>query len=297
MNELNLHGVYTALITPFKDDLSVDFDALLSIVEKQVNSGVDGLVVLGSTAEAQTLSMTEKIAVMLKVQEQVNGRIPIIVGTGSNDTKASIEFTMVAYEYHFEGVLLVVPYYNKPSQEGIYQHYLAISESVDMPQIVYNVPSRTSTILEVDTYLKICEECKNVVGIKEASGDFEQIMDFIRHTPDGVSFMSGDDSLAVPAVLMGANGVISVLSNYAPTIFSECVHYAEQGKLQDAIKLHYELFDLFKLNFIETNPVPVKAIMKELELIENNLVRLPLVMIQESNLQLIRMMLKNRSIK
>jgi len=297
MKKLNLHGTYTALITPFNNDLNVDFENINELIEKQISSGVEGIVVLGSTGETATLEMKEKVAIMLKVQEKVNGRIPVIVGTGSNNTHDTLEFTMVASEYKFDGILLVAPYYNRPSQEGLYQHFLAISEAVDIPQIIYNVPARTGVNIEPETQQKIAEDCKNVVGTKEASGDLEQIMEVIRHSPEGFTVMCGDDFLAVPSILAGAKGVISVLSNYAPKMFGDCIRLAESGKFAEAMKVHYELYDLMLGNFVESNPVPVKAIMKELELIKHSNVRLPLVPIQEANLQLLRMILKNKTVK
>jgi len=297
MKKLNLSGTWTALVTPFNEDtLEVDFRALSPIIEKQIAGGVEGIVVLGTTGETVTLSMKEKIATMLQIQEIVNGRIPIIVGTGSNDTKATLEFTMLAYEYKFDGVLLVAPYYNKPTQEGLFQHYLAISEQVDIPQIIYNVPGRTGVNIAVETQLKIAEECKNVVATKEASGNMEQIMEIIKHAPEDFAVLSGDDSIAVPAVFAGAKGVISVVSNYAPKMFSDCIRLAKEGKVAEAMKLCYELFDLMQVNFIESNPVPVKTIMHELGIISNCIVRQPLVPIQEENLQLIKTLLKDRKI-
>jgi 4-hydroxy-tetrahydrodipicolinate synthase len=296
MKRTNLKGTYTALITPFNDDLSVDFDALDRLVDNQLAANIDGLVVLGSTAEAQTLSMKEKVAIILKIQEKVNGRVPIIVGTGSNDTRATIEFTMFANEHNFDGVLLVAPYYNKPSQEGLYQHFLAISESIDISMIVYNVPSRTGINVLPETVQRIAESCKNVIGIKESSGDVEQIMDVIRLTPREFITMCGDDSLGVPTIFMGAMGVVSVLSNYAPKRFGDCVRFAMQRNITETNKLHYELFDLMKINFIETNPVPVKAIMKELGFIKNHLVRMPLVPITIENLDLIKKVLSGKQI-
>ncbi|MDR0926661.1 MAG: 4-hydroxy-tetrahydrodipicolinate synthase [Ignavibacteria bacterium] len=296
MKKLKLQGTFTALITPFNKDLSVDFESLISLVEHQVQSGVDGLVVLGSTAESQTLEMKERIAVMLKVQEAVNGRIPIIVGAGSNDTRATIEFTMLVKEYGFSGVLLVAPYYNKPSQEGLFNHFLSISEAVDIPQIIYNVPSRTGVNITADTCIKIAMNCKNVIGVKEASGDLEQMMEIIHRSPEGFNLVSGDDALALPIIFAGAKGVISVLSNYAPKQFSDCIRFAIRGKIGDAVKSHYNLFELMQLNFIETNPVPVKAFMKELGLINTNLVRLPLVPITEGSEEVIKLAIKKKEI-
>ena len=296
MKKLNLSGTYTALATPFNENLEIDFKSLSANAEKQVSAGVEGIVVLGSTGETATLAMKEKIAVMLKVQEAVNGKIPIVVGTGTNDTKDTIEFTMLAFEYNFDGVMLTAPYYNKPSQEGIYQHYLAISEAVDIPQVIYNIPDRTGVNVDAETQLKIAEDCKNVVATKEASCDLEQIMEVIRHSPEGFSVMSGDDYLAVPAISVGANGAISVIANYAPKMFSDCIRLAKAGKFAEAAKAHYELYDFMQINFIESNPAPVKAIMKELGIIPSNAVRLPLLPIQEANLQLIKALLKNKTI-
>ena len=296
MKKINLYGTYTAFITPFKNDLSVDFEAIKYLIDKQIEAKVEGLVILGTTGEAQTLTMKEKVAVMLKIQEQVNGKIPIIVGTGSNDTRATIEFTMLAAEHNFEGVLLVAPYYNKPTQEGLYNHYLSISESADIPMIVYNVPSRTSINILPETIQKIAENCKNVVGVKESSGNVEQIMKVIRFTPSNFITMCGDDALAVPTIFMGAKGVVSVLSNYAPKMFGDCVRRALENNIIEANKLHYELFDLMQINFIETSPVPAKTIMKELGLLQNSLVRMPLVPIAKNNLNLIKEILVNRKI-
>ena len=296
MKRLDLHGTYTAFITPFKDDLSVDFEAINELIEKQIAANIEGLVVLGTTGEAQTLTMKEKVAIMLKIQEQVNGRVPIIVGTGSNDTRATIEFTMLAAEHHFDGVLLVAPYYNKPTQEGLYNHFLAISESVDINMIIYNVPGRTSVNISPETVQKIAEECSNVIAIKESSGNVEQIMKVIRFAPDDFITMCGDDILAVPTIYMGAKGIVSVISNYAPKQFGDCVRKALEKNITEANKLHYDLFDLMQVNFVETSPVPVKSIMKELGLIKNSLVRLPLITITENNLNLIKTILADKKI-
>ena len=296
MKKLNLNGTYTALVTPFNENLEVDFNALTELVKKQISAGVEGIVVLGSTGEAATLSAKEKIAVMLKVQEAVDGKIPVVVGTGTNDTKETIEFTMVACEYNFDAVMLVTPYYNKPSQEGIYQHFMAISEAVDIPQIIYNVPGRTGVNIDAETQLKIAEECKSVVATKEASGDLEQIMYVIKHSPKNFAVMCGDDALAVPAIATGANGVISVIANYAPKMFGDCIRMAKTGRIADAMKVHYELYDFMQMNFIESNPSPVKAIMNELGILPNNAVRLPLLPIQDVNLQLVKALLKSKTI-
>ncbi|MCL2039732.1 MAG: 4-hydroxy-tetrahydrodipicolinate synthase [Bacteroidetes bacterium] len=294
MNRNKLKGTYTAFITPFRDDFSVDYGTLIKLVERQIKSNVEGLIILGTTAESQTLNKKEKLDVILKIQEEVNGKIPLIVGTGSNDTRATIEATLIAQKYNFDGVLVVSPYYNKPTQNGLYRHFRTISEAVDIDIILYNVPSRTNVNILPDTVQKVAEDCSNIIGIKESSGNVEQIMDVINNTPADFIVMCGDDALAVPSIFVGAKGVISVLSNYAPLQFGNCIRAALEGNIAEANKLHYELFDLMKVNFIETSPAPVKAIMKELGLLDNDLVRLPLVPLSTSNLGLIKSMLYNR---
>jgi len=296
MNKNNLKGTYTAFITPFKEDFSVDYDALIKLVDKQLKANIEGLIVLGTTAEEQTLNNKEKLDVMLKIQEEVNGKIPLIVGTGSNDTRATIDATLIAQNYNFDGVLVVTPYYNKPTQSGLYRHFITISEAVDIDIIMYNVPGRTNVNMLPDTVQKIAENCSNIIGIKESSGNIEQIMEVINNTPADFIVMCGDDALAVPTIFVGAKGIISVLSNYAPIQFGNCVRAALEGNIAEANRLHYELFDLMQVNFIETSPAPAKAVMKELGLLKNSVVRLPLVSISPSNLGLIKAMLSNRDI-
>jgi 4-hydroxy-tetrahydrodipicolinate synthase len=287
MSNFKLKGTYTALITPFNDDLTVDFASLEKIVEYQISSNIDGLVLLGSTAEAMTLTMKEKFAIIIKVQEQVNGRIPLIVGTGSNDTQATIEFTTLAKEHNFDAAMLVTPYYNKPSQDGLLHHYLSIAEAVDIPQIIYNVPGRTGTNILPETVVYLSQQSDRFIGIKESSGDIEQIMRIIRDVRDGFVVLSGDDALAVPTVFMGGEGLISVLSNYAPKLVKECVNYALNKEYDKALDTHYDLLDLMQLNFIETNPVPVKAFAKSLGLITTDAVRLPLIPLSDKSKSII----------
>lgn len=290
-----MKGTYTAIVTPFNEDLSVDFDSLKKNIENQVESGIQGVVVLGSTGEAMTLDDHEKLDVMLCVQEQVNGRIPIIVGTGSNSTQAAVEAASNAAKYNFDAVLIVCPYYNKPTQEGIFRHYYAVSEAVDISQVMYNVPSRSGTNITAETQLRIAEHCKNVVATKEASGNLEQMMQIIKYAPQNFTVLSGDDALALPCIASGGNGVISVLSNYAPKMFSTCISLALEGRYAEALKRHYELFELMQINFIESNPIPVKAIMSELGMIKNHL-RLPLTSINKNNLEVIRKTISDKFI-
>lgn len=295
MKPLKLEGTITALVTPFKDNYEVDFDALDRVVELQLKSGINGIVVLGSTGEAATLSEKEKLDVILAVQKKVNGKIPVIVGVGSNNTKATIENAKNAAKYNFDAVLIVCPFYNKPTQEGLFQHFNAISEAVDIPQIIYNVPGRTGTNISAETQIRIASECKNVIATKEASGNLEQMMQIIKYSPKDFTLLCGDDALAVPCICAGGRGIISVLSNYAPKMFTQCINFALNGQYKEAMKIHYELFEFMKVNFIESNPIPVKAFMSELGLIQNVL-RMPLLPISDKNKKLIQELVNNNKI-
>ena len=275
-------GTITAIVTPFNSDLTVDYDCFKKLIDFQIEGGVDSIVVCGSTGEAATLSAKEKMSLIITAVEHSNGRVPIIAGTGSNSTSASIDMTIIAKEHGADAVLLVAPYYNKPSQEGLYNHFLAISEHVDIPQIIYNVPGRSGVNITPETQIKIAENCKNVVATKEASGDLEQMMEIIKYAPQGFDLLCGDDSLTIPCVLMGGKGIISVVSNYAPKLFSKLVNLSLEGKYEEAVKINYQLLDLMQLNFVETNPVPVKAAMAIMGLL-NEYYRLPLLPIQNEN--------------
>ncbi len=275
-------GTVTAIVTPFNSDLTVDYDCFKKLIDFQIEGGIDSIVVCGSTGEAATLSAKERMSLIITAVEHANGRVPIIAGTGSNNTAASIDMTIVAKEHGADAVLLVAPYYNKPSQEGLYNHFLAISEHVDIPQIIYNVPSRSGVNISPETQIKIAETCKNVVATKEASGDLEQMMEIIKYAPEGFSLLCGDDSLTIPCILMGGKGIISVVSNYAPKMFSNLVNLTLAGKYEEAVKINYQLLDLMQLNFVETNPVPVKSAMAIMGLLNENY-RLPLLPIQTEN--------------
>lgn len=286
-----LQGTITALATPFKSDLSVDFDAFKRLLDFQIAGGVDAVVVCGSTGEAATMNIKEKISLIVTAVEFCKGSIPVIAGTGSNDTAATIDMSIVAKEQGADALLLVAPYYNKPSQEGLYNHFAAIAEQVEIPQILYNVPGRTGVNLLPETQLKLAKDFKNIVATKEASGDLDQMSEIIKDAPEGFILLSGDDSLAVPVILFGGKGVISVISNYAPKLTSQMVDLALEGNYDSAMAIHYALLDLLKLNFIETNPVPVKAAMALMGLLEENY-RLPLLPIQPSNKKLLQKALK-----
>ncbi|MDX9791763.1 MAG: 4-hydroxy-tetrahydrodipicolinate synthase [Candidatus Kapabacteria bacterium] len=291
MNILNLRGTITALVTPFNEDLSIDYNSFEKLVNKQVEAGIEGLVICGSTGESATLSKKEKLSLIIKAVEISNGRIPIIAGTGSNDTASSIDMTILAKESGADAVLLVAPYYNKPSQEGLFNHYLAISEAVDIPQIVYNVPGRAGVNISAETQLKIAQECKNVIATKEASGDLEQMAEIIKYAPEGFKLYCGDDALAMPAASIGASGVIAVISNYAPKEFGDCIRYALDNDFVNAREIYYRLSDLMKLNFIESNPVPAKAVLNLMGLVKN-VVRLPLTPITQPSLNKLSTALK-----
>lgn len=283
----DLKGTITALVTPFKEDLSVDIDNFKRLIEFQLEEGIDGLVVCGSTGESATLSTKEKLSLIITTVEQVNGRVPVIAGTGSNNTQDSIDLTLLAKEHGADAVLLVAPYYNKPDQEGLYNHYMAIAEAVDIPQIIYNVPGRSGVNILPEVQLRLAEEVPHIVATKEASGDIEQIMTIINNKPDDFLVFSGDDSLALAITLLGGDGVISVLSNYAPKQLSEMINAALKGNLKSARKMHYKLLELMMVNFIETNPIPVKTALSFMGYCDENF-RLPLLPMKEQNLEVLK---------
>lgn len=282
-----LNGTITALVTPFKKDLSIDFDAFERLVRHQINSKVEGLVICGSTGESATLSKTEKIALIVKSTEIAAGKVPIIAGTGSNNTFDTIDLTILAKEQGADGVLLVAPYYNKPTQEGLYHHYMAVAEKVDIPIIIYNVPGRSGVNIHAETQLRLAEECKQIVATKEASGDLEQMSQIIKYSPEGFNLFSGDDVLTLPVISLGGKGVISVISNYAPAEFSEMTRLALKGKWAQAREIHYKLLDLMIMNFVESNPIPVKSALAQMGMLKDYL-RLPLVPITAGNKKLIK---------
>ncbi len=284
-------GVITAIVTPFKSDLSIDFDSFEKLIEFQIKNKVDGIVVCGSTGEGATLSIKEKVALFVKAVEVAKGRVPIIAGTGSNDTQATIELSIIAKESGVDALLLVAPYYNKPSQLGLLNHFMAISENVAIPQIIYNVPGRTGVNIQPETQIEIAKKCKNVVATKEASGDLEQIMKIIKNCPKNFTVLCGDDSLTLPAMLLGAKGVVSVFSNFAPKQLKTITELASQGLFTKAKELHYKYLDLMDLCFIETNPVPAKAILQEMGLIQA-FVRMPLIPIDAQSLEIIKQELR-----
>jgi len=255
------NGVFTAIITPFNQDGSIDWSALAALVEDQIARGISGLVPVGTTGESPTLSHKENIQVVEKVIETANGRVPVIAGTGSNCTDEAITMTRRAAEAGATASLQVAPYYNRPNQEGLYRHFMAIADGVDMPLVVYNIKSRTGVNISTPTLMKMASH-PNIRAVKEASGDLGQMMSVLDQRPEGFSVLSGDDNLALPLTLMGGNGVISVMSNILPEEMEKMVALAREGKVEEARKIHYKLMPLFQgMLSLDTNPVPVKTAM------------------------------------
>lgn len=280
--QLLFQGTATAIVTPFKKDGSVDETALREFVEFQIKGGIEALVPAGSTGEGATLSESEQAFVIETVVDQTNGRVPVIGGASSNSTSRAIALAKQVKECRADAILSVAPFYNKPTQEGIYRHFGAIAEAVDMPMIVYNVPGRTASNIEPATALRLARDFSSVAGVKEASGSLPQIMQIIRDRPEGFGVWSGDDNLTLSLIAAGADGIISVVSNEAPAEFSSMVRYALKGKMLKARELHYRLLPLMNINFVESNPIPVKAALAMMGMIEDQL-RLPLVPLSEAH--------------
>ena len=284
-------GTGTALITPFKKNGAVDEHALRELVDWQIKNKVEFLVPCGSTGESATMTRGERRAVIEMVLDQANGRVPIVAGTGTNSTTDSIHMTKDAKQIGVDTVLLVGPYYNKPTQEGYYQHFRKIAEECDVKVVLYNVPGRTGSNILPETTLRLAEEVKNVIAVKEASNNIEQIMQIIKHRPKGFALLSGEDSFTLPIIASGGDGVISVVSNEVPKEFSDMVRFALAGNMKKAQEMHYKLFGLMRANFIESNPIPVKAALTMMGKIEEYY-RLPLVKMTKANRDKLRKILK-----
>ena len=273
-------GTGVALVTPFRKDFSVDVAALERIVNYVIEGGVEYLVVLGTTAETATLTQDEKELVIATVIKANAGRLPLVLGVGGNNTAEVVKELKTRDFSDFSAILSVSPYYNKPTQEGIYQHFKAVAEASPIPVILYNVPGRTSSNMLPTTVMRIAKDCKNVIGIKEAAGDIVQAMKLIQTTPGGFLVISGDDMITLPMVLAGGAGVISVIGEGFPKEFSEMVRLGLQRKVDEAYKLHYSLVESIDMIFEQGNPGGIKEVFKALGLSENT-VRLPLVNVND----------------
>lgn len=276
MAQNKFKGLGIALITPFKSDGSVDYDALQRLLEFQLSHGADFICLLGTTAETPTLTTEEKQKIRNLVVERTAGRVPLLMGCGGNCTQAVINELKSTDWTGIDGVLSVCPMYNKPSQEGLYQHFKAISEASPVPVVLYNVPGRTGVNMTAETTLRLARDCENVVAIKEASGNITQMDDIIKNKPANFDVISGDDGITFPLITLGAVGVISVIGNALPAEFSRMVRLALRGEYDPALRIHHKFTELFKLLFVDGNPAGVKAMLSAMGMIENNL-RLPLV--------------------
>ena len=269
-------GLGVALVTPFTSTGEVDYVALRRLLDYQMSNGTDFLCILATTGETPCLSKDEKKRIKNIVVEKVNGKMPILMGCGGNNTISVLEALQNDDFTGIDGILSVCPYYNKPSQEGLYQHFKTIANSTDLPVVLYNVPGRVGVNMTAQTTLRLANDCSNIVGIKEASGNFSQIDDILKNKPAHFDVISGDDGITFPLITLGASGVISVIGNALPKEFGRMVRLALNGDYRSALEIHHKFTELFELLFVDGNPAGVKAMLHSLGLIENEL-RLPLV--------------------
>ena len=289
-------GLGIALVTPFDKNGEVDYVALRRLLDYQLSNGADFLCILATTAETPCLTKEEKQKIKDIIVEKVNGSIPVLMGCGGNNTAAVVEEINTADFTGIDGILSVCPYYNKPSQEGIYQHFKAIAQSTSMPVVLYNVPGRVGVNIKAETTLRLARDCDNVVAIKEASGNFTQIDDIIKNKPKDFDVLSGDDGITFPLMTMGATGVISVIGNALPKEFGRMVRLAAQGDFSSALQIHHKFTELFKLLFVDGNPAGVKAMLNNMGIIQNEL-RLPLVPAKITTMSEIAAIIKELNIK
>lgn len=296
MAQNKFKGLGIALITPFKEDGSIDFDALSRLIEFQLHGGVDFLCVLGTTAETPCLTPEERQQIKDFVVERAAGRVPLLLGCGGNCTAEVVRQLQTMDLAGIDGVLSVCPMYNKPSQEGLYQHFKAIAEASPVPVVLYNVPGRTGVNMTAETTLRLARDFDNIVAIKEASGNVTQMDDIIKNKPANFDVISGDDGITFPLITLGAVGVISVIGNALPAEFSRMVRLALRGEYRPALQIHHKFTELFKLLFVDGNPAGVKAMLSEMGLVENNL-RLPLVPTRLTTMEKISSILRELHIK
>ena len=285
-------GLGIALVTPFTSDGQVDYKSLKRLVEYQIDNGADFLCILATTGETPCLTQDEKDKITQLVKDVNHGRLPILKGCGGNNTAAVVEELRTADWSGIDGILSVCPYYNKPSQEGLYQHFKAIAEASPLPVVLYNVPGRTGINLKPETTVRLANDCENIVAVKEASGSLEQVDEIIKNKPQRFYVLSGDDALTFSMVASGAAGVISVIGNALPKEFSRMIRLEFQGEYEPARKIHHMFTELYSLLFVDGNPAGVKALLHEMGFIENQL-RLPLVPTKVSTLQKMAEILKS----
>lgn len=296
MAQNKFKGLGIALITPFKADGGIDYEALVRLVEYQLQNGVDFLCIMGTTAETPCLSAEEKRTLQKLLVERVAGRVPLLMGCGGNNTAAVVQELKENDWSGIDGVLSVCPYYNKPSQAGLYQHFKAIAEASPVPVVLYNVPGRTGVNMNAETTLRLAQDFENIVAIKEASGNITQMDDIIKNKPDHFDVISGDDGITFPLITLGAVGVISVIGNALPAEFSRMVRMALNGDYEHARIIHHKFAELFKLLFVDGNPAGVKAMLHAMGMIENQL-RLPLVPTRLTTMEKISSILKELDIR
>ena len=296
MNTENIfNGLGIALIYPFTQDGQVDYPSLIRLVNYQLDNGADFFCILATTGETPVLTPEEKLTIKNTVVDLVQGRVPILMGCGGYNTAAVIHELQTGDFKGIDGVLSVCPYYNKPSQEGLYQHFKAIAAATELPVVLYNVPGRTGVNMKAETTVRLARDCRNIVAIKEASGNLEQVDEIIKNKPNDFDVISGDDSLTFPMVSCGAVGVISVIGNALPKEFSKMIRLQMRGEYDPARKIHHRFTDLFSLLFVDGNPAGVKAMLHEMGFIENVL-RLPLVPMRIKNMQRMSEILKELKI-
>lgn len=293
MSQNIFKGLGIALVTPFTATGAVDYTALKRLLDYQLGNGADFFCILATTGETPTLTEEEKQRIKELVVEVVAGRVPILIGCGGNNTAAVVEELRTRDFSGIDGILSVCPYYNKPSQEGLYQHFKTIANATSLPVVLYNVPGRTGVNLKAETTVRLAKDCKNIVAVKEASGSLEQIDEIIKNKPDSFDVISGDDALTFPMIACGAVGVISVIGNALPKEFSRMLRLEQNGEFEAARKIHHKFTDLFSLLFVDGNPAGVKAMLNEMGMIENVL-RLPLVPTRLTTMQKISECLKFR---
>lgn len=284
-------GTYTAIVTPFKDG-KIDEPSLERLIKSQVKGGVDGIVPVGTTGESPTLSFEEHIHVIARSVELAAGRVKVMAGTGGNSTDEAVYLTKAAEEAGADGSLQVAPYYNKPTQEGLYQHFRAIAKTTKLPIVLYSIPGRCGIEIAIDTVARLAKDCKNIVGIKEAGGVPDRVSQHRAALGNDFTILSGDDSLTLPFMSVGANGVVSVASNVVPKEVSQMVKLFAKGDARGALKIHARLFPLFRNLFIETNPVPVKAALAMKGMMEEEY-RLPLVKMDAKNRTILKTTLES----